>query len=255
VDPLPGEVESLSSHPADRDPSRRTSLLAAVFVVVLALGASAMAMRSRDPGWPTGCGIDGHANWCAQPSRAMTAAALTGLVHDYCPALSSVPGHVAPRPLSLGDLASRDTFARTTGNRDSGAEDALLGRGSSFSWVTRRSGGPQGGTVELRCPGQTDRVASMRLTQEQYRSTVAAARGEPGRIDFTALAKSSVRQFPGRFRVSYGFLSCDTSGLDLQRLMPGKTFACHIEVYSWLGRGGYRLDYRVVPHPPYFEGR
>src|SRR3954447_4165791 len=252
VDRLPGQAETLSSHSGDRHASRRTSLLVAVCVVVLAIAASTMAMRHRDPDWPTRCGVDGHANWCAKPSRVMTTAALTGLAHDYCPALASVPGEVVPRPLSLGDLASADAFARTTGTRGSGAEDALLGRGSSFSWVTRRSGGHQNGAVELRCPGQTFLVPSMRLTGEQFRSTVAAARGELGRIDFAELAKRSVRRFPNRFRTSYGFLSCDTAGIDLRRLAPGKAFTCRIEVYSWLGQGGYRLDYRVVGHPPYF---
>lgn len=252
VDRLPGQPESLSSHSGDRDPSRRTSLLAAVCVVVLAIAVSAMAMRSRDPDWPTRCGVDGRANWCAKPSRAMTTAALTRLAHDYCPALASVPGGVVPRPLSLGDLAGPDVFARTTGNRGSGAEDALLGRGSSFAWVTRTSGGAQDGTVELRCPGQTFLVPSMRLTGDQFSSTLAASRGQLGRIDFAELAKSSVRRFPSRFRTSYGFLSCDTSGLDLRRLTPGTAFTCRVEVYSWLGQGGYRLDYRVVGRPPYF---
>lgn len=252
VDRLSGQAESLSSHPGDRDPSRRTSLLAAVCVVVLAIAISAMAMRQRDPDWPTRCGVEGHPNWCATPSRTMTAAALTGLAHDYCPSLASVPGRVVARPLSLGDLAGRQVFARTTGTRGSGAEDALLGQGSRFSWVTRTSGGSQNGTVELRCPGQTFLVPSMRLTGEQFRSTVAAARGQLRRIDFARLAKSSVRRFPSRFRTSFGFLSCDTSGLDLRRLTPGKTFTCRVQVYSWLGQGGYQLDYRVVAHPPYF---
>jgi hypothetical protein len=252
VDRLPGQAESLSSHPGDGDPSRRTSLLAAVCVVVLAIAASTMVMRNRNPDWPTRCGVDGHANWCAKPSRVVTTAALTRLAHDYCPALASVPGGVVPRPLSLGDLAGADVFARTTGSRGSGAEDVLLGRGNSFSWVTRSSGGAHDGAVELRCPGQTFLVPSMRLTDEQYRSTVAAARGQLGRIDFAELAKSSVRRFPSRFRTSYGFLSCDTSGLELRRLSPGKRFTCRVEVYSWLGQGGYRLDYRVLPDPPYF---
>jgi hypothetical protein len=254
VDRLPGQAESLSSHPGDRDPRRRrTGLLAAVCVLALALAASAMAARNRHPDWPTGCGVDGHANWCAQPSQAMTGAALTGMVRDYCPGLPrKEPRGLEPRPLALVDLAGGDTLARTTGTRGAGTEDALLGRGSSFSWVTRWYGGTRDGMVELRCPGQTHLVPSVRLEADQYRSTVAAARGEPRRIDFAELAKSTVRRFPGRFSVSYGFVSCDTTGVDLQRLAAGATFSCRVEVYSWLGQGGYRLDYRVVEDRPYF---
>ena len=252
VETLSGPGESLSSHPGEREPARRTSLLAAVCVVVLAIAASTFFMRDRDAAWPTRCGVDGHANWCAKPSRAMTSPALTNLVHDYCPALASSPGQVVPRPLSLGDLAGRDALAKTTGARGSGAEDALLGSGGSFSWVTRTYGGPDGGMLEVRCPGQTDLVPSMRLTAQQFRSTVAATRAGVERIDFARLAKSTVDRFPNRVRPSYGFVSCDTSGLDLRRLTPGKTFTCHIEVYSWLGQGGYLLGYRVVPRPPYF---
>jgi hypothetical protein len=250
---MPEQVDSLSSHPGRRDSLRRGNLLAAVCVVALALAASATAMRNRHPDWPTGCGVEGHADWCAAPSRAMTDAAVTGLVRDYCPGLASQPDGMVPRPLALVDLAGPDTFARTTGTRESGTEDSLLGRGKRFAWVTRWSGGPEDGVVELRCPGRSRQVPSVHLERDQFRSTVEAARGEAGRIDFARLARSMAGRAPGRFAISYGFVSCDTTGLDLRHLEAGTEFTCRIEVYSRLGQGGDQVSYRVTAVRPYFE--
>jgi hypothetical protein len=247
------EVDSLSSHPGRGESLRRSNALVVVCVVALAIAASAVVLRSRDPDWPTGCGVDGHADWCAEPSRAMTDTALTRMVRDYCPGLSSSdPDDLVPRPLALADLAGREAYAKTSGSRRSGSEDSLLGRGSSFSWVTRWSGGPDDGVVELRCLGRSDTVPSLHLDAAQYASSVAAARGEQGHLDFTELAESSVRSLPGRFGVSFGFVTCDTTGLDLQPLPVGKRFTCGIEVYTRLGKGGYQLNYRVTAQPPYF---
>lgn len=248
-----GQVDSLSSHPGRSDSLRRGNVIALVCVAALALAALTVLARDRHPDWPSGCGVEGHADWCAEPSRAMTGLALTRLVRDYCPSLStSATADVVPRPLELADLGGRDAFAKTSGTRGAGAEDSLLGRGSDFSWVTRWTGGPENGVVELRCPGQSSRVPSLHLDQDQFRSTVAATRGHPGHINFAELAASSVRRVPGGFGVSFGFVTCDTARLDLRHLRPGTRFSCGIEVYYALGKGGYRLSYRVTGQQPYF---
>jgi hypothetical protein len=252
--PAHAEVDSLSSHPDQRRSLRRGNALALVCVVALVVAGSAVALRNRHSDWPTGCGVEGHQDWCTKPSRAMTDAALTRMVRDYCPGLSaSDPEDVVPRPLDLADLGGRGAYAKTSGTRTSGSEDSLLGRGRTFSWVTRWSGGPEDGVVEVRCPGRSRSVPSLRLDEDQYRSSVAAARGQAGYVDFARLAETSVRRVPGRFGVSFGFLTCDTAGLDLLRALPvGRTFGCRVEVYTRLGKGGDQMTYRVTADPPYF---
>jgi len=249
----PDQVDSLSSHPGDEEGRRRRGVVPLVLVVALVLGiGAASSLRGRSPEWPTGCGLEGHADWCAKPSRAMTDGALRRIVRDYCPGLSKVrPRDVVPRPIDLVDLGGRGAYARTSGSKGAGTEDSLLGRGPHFSWVTRWSGGDQDGVVELRCPGQTVTVPSVRLDADQFWSTVAARRGRPRTIDFAQLASSSVRRVPHGFRVSFGFLNCDTTGLDLRHLRTGKRFSCALEVYSGLGKGGYRIGYRTTARPPY----
>ena len=252
-EPRRADADVLSSHSNRRGSLRRSNAVAVVCVVALAVASAAVVLRNRHPDWPTGCGVDGHSDWCEEPSRAMTDAALTRMVRDYCPGLSgSETDDVVARPLALADLGGSDAYARTSGSRASGTEDALLGRGRDFSWVTRWSGGERDGAVQLRCPGRSETVPSVRLDEDQYRSSVAAARGEARYIDFPKLAASSVRNLPGRFGVSYGELTCDTAGLDLLRRLPvGRTFTCVVEVYTRLGQGGYRLTYRVVDEAPY----
>jgi hypothetical protein len=52
--------------------------------------------------------------------------------------------------------------------------------------------------------------------------------------------------------ISYGFLSCDTGGIDPGAPAPGSTFTCAVEVFRLQGQGTYRASYRVIDEPPYF---
>jgi len=253
-----GEGDWLDTHPE----RRRRPVLTRVLVlgglaasVAVGTGVVAVLVLDRDPDWPTRCGVDGRSEWCGQASRRMMDPALAAVVGDYCPGLAgSQPTTVVPQPLSLADLGAEDALARTTGTPGSGTEDSLLGLPSSFSWVTRWVGGENDGRVELRCPGMTETVPSLRLTEDQFRSTVAASGARDGRhIDFAAVAESSVRTVAPDSGVSWGFIACDTTAIDLADLTEGETFACQVEAYSPEGKGLYRFGYRVTSGPPYFE--
>lgn len=238
----------------DKGPaSRARRVVGAAAGVALAVAALAVVLVSRDAAWPSRCGVDGHEDWCGAPSAAMTGSALASVVRGYCPGLTSASADVEPQPLSLANLGSRDTLAKVTGSSAAGTEDALLGRPSSFSWVTRWVGGPNGGRVELRCPGGTGQVPGLRLAADQFRSTVAAARGRRSRLDFRAVAMTAVRSQSLQRRVSFGFTTCDTSAVDLQHLTPGSTFRCLVEAYYPQGVGAYPVTYRVTRDRPYFR--
>ncbi|MGI8900108.1 MAG: hypothetical protein ACR2HA_04115 [Nocardioides sp.] len=253
-----GEGDWLDTHPERRSrPVLTRVLVLGGLAAAVAVGGVALAalVLDRDPDWPTRCGVDGRSEWCGQASRRMTDPALAAVVGDYCPGLAgSQPTTVVPQPLSLADLGAEDALARTTGSPESGTEDSLLGVPSSFSWVTRWVGGDNDGRVELRCPGMTEAVPSLRLAEDQFRSTVAASRTSEGRhIDFAAVAESSVRTVAPDSGVSWGLMTCDTTAVDLADLAEGETFACQVEAYSPEGKGLYRFGYRVTSGSPYFE--
>jgi hypothetical protein len=252
-----GEGDWLDTHPERRSRLRVFNGTPAVVCTVIAVtvAVAAVLVVTRDPDWPTRCGVDGRSEWCGQASRRMTDPSLATVVSDYCPGLAgSETSTVVPQPLSLADLGGEDALARTTGTPGSGTEDSLLGLPSSFSWVTRWVGGDNDGRVELRCPGMTEAVPSLRLAEDQFRSTVAASRTSEGRhIDFAAVAESSVRTAAPDSGVSWGFMTCDTTAVDLADLAEGETFACQVEAYSPEGKGLYRFGYRVTSGSPYFE--
>ncbi|CAN5294437.1 hypothetical protein BH18ACT9_BH18ACT9_00310 [soil metagenome] len=254
-DPDPG-ADWLESHVAAarlRVPGRRLLIVGAVLSVAVAAAVTAF---TRDSGWPTHCGVDGHQDWCGAPSRTMTDDSLAEVVHDYCPGLADTESTtVVPQPLSLAELAGPDTMARTTGSQDVGREDSLLGRPTSFAWVTRWVGGRNDGRVDLRCPGATTIVPALRLQSDQFRSTVAASGGSAGgaHLNFAAAAESAIRIVSPQRSVSFGFFTCDTAAIDLEHLQPGASFGCQVEAYWPQGQGLYRVDYRVSRERPYFE--
>lgn len=110
--------------------------------------------------------------------------------------------------------------------------------------------------MEIRCSGNTPSSASLRLTSDQLRSTLAATTADDApHIDFAELAKQSVTPLSdaGRTDVSFSFTTCDTTGIDLRDPQPASTFSCVIEVYGQQGKGGYSAFFQVVAERPYFE--
>jgi len=241
----------------DEEPRRRVVgrrlRAAAALVVVLAVAAAAWNV-TRDTDWPSGCHVGGRPDWCSAPSDAITDPALVAFAHAYCPSLTQSPvDKLAPRPLSELGLADEDTFARTTGTSATGSEDALLGASSASAgaWITRW----QSGLVEVRCPGSSSTTPSLRLQADQFASTVAAdTAGEP-RLDIADVAADLKLTMSGDFTsdVSYGYLGCDTAGIELSAPKVGETFSCAVEVYGLQWQGDYRASYRVTDEHPYFE--
>ena len=78
-----GAQDQLDSHPETgrrgRSGPRRVIALVVVAFVVVTVGVN--LVRELVPGrtWPTACGIDGHPDWCARPSSAMTDRGLAAL--------------------------------------------------------------------------------------------------------------------------------------------------------------------------------
>lgn len=250
------DLSDLSGHPDQHVRSRlgeRAAILGAVALV--AVGVLLAFADDRD--WPQDCGVDGRAEWCAEPSEVMTEPPVVSLVRDYCPQLADVPlQEMVPQPLGQLNLASDQALAKTSGTDREGTEDALLGRPGEFAWVTRWVGGESDGRVEVRCPDDTASTASLRLESDQFRSTVAASSAVDARyIDFTEVARQSVPALSGTGmgRTSFGFVTCDTTGIDLDDPASGRTFFCVTEVYGLQGTGGYRSIYQVTPDSPYFE--
>lgn len=235
-----------------RLPARAVWLIGALAAVVL-LAAVVAWEFSRESDWPSGCPVSGHADWCSDPSEAITDPALVDLARSYCPALSRADeGDVVPQPLSELGLADERTFAKTTGDRESGSEDALLGTPGAVAWVTRW----QDGLVQVRCAGSSATTPSLKLQADQFRSTVAAG-GTPDRprLAFTDVARDMAEGYSADppTDTSYGFLSCDTGAIDLDLPEVGETFSCVVEVYEPEGEGRYRESYRIAADRPYFE--
>jgi hypothetical protein len=243
----------LDSGPARQRRPRAWRLAGLATAVAVALATLVVVLVSRNPAWPSRCGVEGHEDWCRSTSVEMAGSALAAVVRGYCPGLRPGAGDVEPQPLSLADLGSPDTLVRVTEDPTAGTEDALLGRPESFSWVTRWVGGPEGGRVELRCPGGTSRVPGLRLAADQFRSTAAAARGTPRRLDFRAVARAAVRSQTPQRRVSFGFLTCDTRSVHLAHPRAGSRFRCTVEAYWPQGMGAYPQTFMVTRERPYFR--
>lgn len=245
------------SNGSGQDSRSRVRVRAAILGVVVLVAVWALRGYAGGRDWPQECGVEGRIEWCAEPSAAMTEPDMVSLVCDYCPKLASVPlRDVAPQPLSQLNLAGEQVLAKTSGSDSSGTEEALLGRPSQVAWVTRWVGGEPDGRVEVRCFAETGRPAGLRLEADQFRSTVAAASAADARnIDFTEVARQSIPAVPapGLGRPSFGFVSCDTTGIDLDDPATGSTFFCVTEVYGLQGKGGLREIYQVVDQSPYFE--
>jgi len=238
--------------PGRRGPGRRPLLLGVLAAVMLVAAVVAWEL-TRTPDWPSGCPVSGHADWCSDPSEAITDPALVDLARSYCPALSRVDeGDVVPQPLSELGLADERTFAKTTGDPESGSEDALLGTPGAVAWVTRW----QDGQVQVRCAGSSATTPSLRLRADQFRSTVAAG-GAPDRphVAFTDVARDMAEGYSTdpRTDTSYGFVSCDTDAIDLELPEVGETFSCVVEVYGLEGEGRHRESYRIAADRPFFE--
>ncbi len=243
----------LGSEPKPQNRRRRRQQRVIAGLVALVLAVSVAWTLTRRSDWPTGCRVGGNPQWCAEPSGVITDPGMTGLVQDYCPGLSGVrQEHVVPQPLSQLGLADAQTFARTSGTAEQGSEDVLLGLPGNFAWVTRW----HDGLVELRCPGSASTTPSLRLQADQFRSTVAAADlTEEGRVDFAEVARQSVATVSANrpSGVSYGFVTCDTGGIDLRAPEVGATFLCALEVYGSVGQSGYRASYRIIDDRPFFQ--
>jgi hypothetical protein len=244
----------IGTEPESRPPSRqagRRLWIVAGLAAVLILGATAAWDFVRESDWPSGCDVSGHPDWCAEPSDAITDPALVALAHDYCPALSSsARADLVPQPLSVLGLADERTFARTSGDSRTGAEDAVLGGTGAVAWVTRW----QDGLLEVRCSGSSATTPSLRLQADQFASTATADMDAGMRLDFADVARdltTSMYAEPPTY-ISYGFLSCDTGGIDPGAPAIGSTFTCAVEVFRLQGQGTYRASYRVIDQPPYF---
>ena len=238
--------------PHSRMSGRRLWVVAGL-AAALMVAATAAWDAVRESDWPSGCDVSGHPDWCTEPSDAMRDPALIALARDYCPALaSSAQADVVPQPLSVLGLADERTFAMTSGDSRTGAEDAVLGDRSAVTWITRR----QDGLLEVRCSGSSATTPSLRLRADQFDSTVAAADADEGmRLDFADVAReltAGMYAEPPTY-ISYGFLGCDTSGIDLGAPEAGETFSCAVEVFRLQGQGTYRASYRITDRPPYFE--
>jgi hypothetical protein len=64
---------------------------------------------------------------------------------------------------------------------------------------------------------------------------------------------AAVRSDSPQRRVSFGFLTCDTTAVDLGQPRPGSTFRCLVEAYRPQGMGAYRVTFRVTRDRPYFR--
>lgn len=239
--------------PGRRAPGRRRWLVAVLAPVLLVAAALAWQV-SREPDWPSGCPVSGHADWCSSPSEAITDPGLVALARSYCPALSRADeAEVIPQPLSELGLADERTYAKTTGDHGSGSEDALLGTPDAVAWITRW----QDGHVQVRCAGSSGSTPSLDLRADQVRSTVAAGdtAAEGPRVAFTDVARDMVEGFSADppSDTSYGFLTCDTGAIDLELPEVGETFTCVVEVFGLQGEGRYRESYRIADDRPYFE--
>ena len=242
-----------SEHEPDRRLPVRKLWLIGVLASVL-LGAAAFAWEvSQEPDWPSGCPVSGHSDWCTDPSEAITDPAMVALARSYCPALSRADeDDVVPQPLSELGLADERTYAKTTGDRESGSEDALLGTPGAVAWVTRS----QDGLVQVRCAGSSGTTPSLDLPADQFRSTVAAGDAAEGpRVAFTDVARDMAESLSADppSDISYGFLTCDTDAVDLEQPQVGETFSCVLEVFGLQGEGRYRESYRIAAERPYFE--
>lgn len=244
--------------PPRRSPSRWTALrhvpmqwkiTVGVAIAVAALAAAAFTGRlSKDPRWPTGCGVDGHPAWCTDVSQAMIDPGTAELVTSYCPGLAGVdPEELTPLPLSEISIAGHSSLARTSGQPDRGTEDALIGIRGAGAWVTRAVGGPEDGQVRIRCHGSPEPIPSLVLSASQFDSTLAAIRGEEGVIDFGKVARRTAALLR-RQRTSdpsFGYFTCDTSMVDLRRPRGASTFTCLTELYAAEGKGGHVSTYTV----------
>lgn len=230
--------------------------LVLVLIVGLVATIGAVALRAN-PSWPTECQLGGHRDWCAEPSLAMSNPALATLAHGYCPKLSTTSlRDVVAQPLSQMDLANQETFAKIAGSASRGTEDVLLGEPGNFAWVTRTYGGESDGLVEIRCPGDTRNVPGLALKADQFRSTLAASNAADGiHIDFAEVARQSVATMSTGQPTdpSFGFLTCDTDGIDLSQPQAGRQFSCMVEIYGLQGKGGHQAQYRVTDDAPFFE--
>lgn len=254
-----GAADLLDSHPdterRGRSLPRRLIVLVVLGFVAVTIGVNLVRELVPDSAWPTSCGIDGHRDWCAQPSSDMTDPGLAALAQAQCPALSTLsPTDVVPQPLTSIGPPNRRTHALTSGTAENGSEEALLGRRGQVSRVTRQVGGPDDGRVRVSCPGAAKSAPGVQLDAGQARAVVTATTADRRRIDFAKVAKETAGITRGRNRtdVSFGFLTCKTGALDLTRPQVGGTFSCAVEVYSSYGLGAYRVTYRVTDDAPYF---
>jgi hypothetical protein len=162
---------------------------------------------------------------------------------------------VVPQPVALADLGGGDSLASTEGDRRTGGtEHALLGHGNDFAWVTRWVGGDSDGAVEIRCPGSTHDVPGLRLTGDQYRSTVLARSGpQSTRLDFLEVGRLAVVGTNPRHDLSFGSLTCDTSAIDLRDLRPGRSFSCRWDGFGPPGRTVLSADFAITATRPWFR--
>ena len=232
-----------------RDLRRKRRIAAGLALAVAAVAAAGVhGFSSDEPGWPTGCGVEGHPGWCTDASQAMTDPAMAELVGSYCPGLAGAdPGELAPQSLSRISIAGRTSLARTSGQPDRGTEDALIGVRGAGAWVTRVVGGPEDGRVQVRCQGSRGGVPGLVLEASQVESTLAAIRGEDRVIDFAKVARRTAAslwmQRPSD--ASLGYFTCDTSKIDLRRPRAASTFTCLTEIYAAEGKGGHVSTYTV----------
>jgi hypothetical protein len=241
---------SSSRWTAPRDPPIKRKIAAGLALAVAAVAAAGLTgLFSGDPHWPTGCGVDGHPDWCTDASQAMTDPAMAELVGSYCPGLAGTdPADLAPQPLSRISIAGHSSLARTSGQPDRGTEDALIGvRGGAGAWVTRAVGGPEDGRIQVRCQGSREGVPGLVLEAPQVESTLAAIRGEDRVIDFGQVARRTAAslsiQRPSD--ASFGYFTCDTSKIDLRRPRSASTFTCLTEIYAAEGKGSHVSTYTV----------
>jgi hypothetical protein len=261
VDPPEQPGDWLDSHSGRTLPSPlgRAVVLAlvAAAIVVAAVWVTMRAADDRraEAEWPGGCGVDGNKHWCARPSGAMTAGSLTSVVRAWCPRLAdTAPADLVPQPLALAELGGGASLASTDGNRSRGREDALLGRRTEFSWVTRWVGGPSDGQVEIRCPGSTHVVSGLRLSAGQLRSTVAARTGARSPyVDFVKVAHAALAEANPRHDLSFGSLACDTSPVDLVDPQPRRRFTCQWDGYGPPGKTVLTAEFEITATSPYFR--
>ena len=254
ADDLPDRVPARPGR--SRASSVRRGAVVLLVASVVAVGAVVLSRtapgRGSEAAWPGGCGLQGHPQWCARPSAAMTAGSLESVVRAWCPGLAHGP--LRPQRVALADLGGGEALASTGGDRVRGTEHALLGRRQVFAWVTRTVGGSTDGQVEIRCPGSTHEVPGLRLTGSQYRSTVLArSHGRTRRLDFVEVARTAVLGANPRKDLSFGSVACDTSAVGLSSLRPGRPFTCRWEGYGPPGKTVLGAQFRVTSREPWFR--